>query len=160
MTPTDLSDMPLSIKSKIQCTWHFPIWISGDGALETWIADWKLPFRLRPTTIGNTWMEEQGHQELSGKSEENKSFQPNQLAPSIYIMIALCFSSLDQWQIRIHLLWEKCFKVPHYLNQTKFNDLLPLTIAGVPTQTTLRTEIDKGRTWDTYDVVEYAKYAK
>ena len=31
----------------------------------------------------------EGHQQLSGKSEENKSFQPNQLAPSIYIMKAL-----------------------------------------------------------------------
>ena len=38
----------------------------------------------------------QGHQELSGKSDENKSFKSNQLAPSIYIMIELCFFSLDQ----------------------------------------------------------------
>ena len=78
---------------------------------------------------------QQGHQVLSGKSDENKSFKSNQLAPSIYIMIELCFFSLDQWEIRIHLLWEKCFKIPHncdpHLNQTKFNDLLPLTIAGV-----------------------------
>ena len=61
MAPTDLSDMSLSVKSKIQCTWHFPIWILDDGALETWIADWKLPFQLRPTTIGSTWMGEQLH---------------------------------------------------------------------------------------------------
>ena len=80
----------------------------------------------------------QGHQELSGKSDENKSFKSNQLAPSIYIMIELCFFSLDQWEIRIHLLWGKCFNIPHHcdphLNQTKwliFNDLLPLTIPGV-----------------------------
>ena len=50
-------------------------------------------------------------------------------------MIELCFFSLDQWEIRIHLLWENCFKIPHncdpHLNQTKSNDLLPLTIAGV-----------------------------
>ena len=79
----------------------------------------------------------QGHQELSGKSEENKSFQPNRLAPSIYIMIALGFFSLDRWEIRIHLLWEKCFNIPHHsdphLNQTKFNELLPLAIADVLT---------------------------
>ena len=58
---------------------------------------------------------------MSGKSEEDKSFQPNQLAPSIYIMIALCFFSLDQWEIRKHLLWEKCFKIPHnYLPKREF----------------------------------------
>ena len=66
----------------------------------------------------------QGHQELSGKSDENKSFKSNQLAPSIYIMIELCFFSLDQWEIRIHLLWGKCFNIPHHcdphLNQTKW----------------------------------------
>ena len=77
----------------------------------------------------------QGHQQLSGKSEKNKSFKSNHLAPSIYIMIELCFFSLDQWEIRIHLLWGKCFNIPHHcdphLNQTKFNDLFPLTIAGV-----------------------------
>ena len=35
----------------------------------------------------------------------------------------------------IHLLLGKCFNIPHHcdphLNQTKFNDLLPLTIPGV-----------------------------
>ena len=53
-------------------------------------------------------------------------------------MIELCYFSLDQWEIRIHLLWGKSFKIPHHcdphLNQTKwliFNDLLPLTIPGV-----------------------------
>ena len=77
----------------------------------------------------------QGYQELSRKSEENKSFKTNQLAPSIYIMKELCFFSLDQWEIRIHLLWGKCFNIPHYydphLNQTKPNGLLPLKITGV-----------------------------
>ena len=77
----------------------------------------------------------QGHQELSGKSDENKSFKSNQSAPSIYIMKELCFFSLDQWEISIHLLWGKCFYIPHHcdphLNQTKLNDLLPLTIHGV-----------------------------
>ena len=29
------------------------------------------------------------------KSEENESFKPNQIAPSIYIMIELCYISLD-----------------------------------------------------------------
>ena len=65
----------------------------------------------------------QEHHELSGKNDENKSFQPNQIAPSIYIMIELCFFSLDQWEIKIHLLWGKCFNIPHHcdphLNQTK-----------------------------------------
>ena len=66
----------------------------------------------------------QGHHQLSGKSDENKSFWPNQSAPSIYIMIELCYFSLDQWEIRIHLLWGKCFNIPHncdpHLNQTKW----------------------------------------
>ena len=59
-------------------------------------------------------------------------FNPNQSAPSIYIMIELCYFSLDQWEIRIHLLWGKSFNIPlhcdPHLNQTKwliFNDLLP-----------------------------------
>ena len=100
--------------------------------------------------------DEQGHHELSGKSDENKSFKPNQIAPSIYIMIELCFFSLDQWEIKIHLLWGKCFNIPHWprshstnrrlqhieklsktysgdphLDQTKLNGLLLLTIHGV-----------------------------
>ena len=33
-----------------------------------------------------------------------KSFKPNQIAPSIYIMVELCFFSLDQLEIKIHLL--------------------------------------------------------
>ena len=32
-------------------------------------------------------LSDQGHHELSRKSDENKSFWPNQSAPSIYIMI-------------------------------------------------------------------------
>ena len=77
----------------------------------------------------------QGQHQLSRKSEKNKSFWPNQSAPFIYIMIERCYFSLDQWEIRIHLLWGECFNIPHHcdphLNQTKFNDLLPLTIDGV-----------------------------
>ena len=53
-------------------------------------------------------------------------------------MIELCYFSLEQWEIRIHLLWGKSFNIPlhcdPHLNQTKwliFNDLLPLTIPGV-----------------------------
>ena len=71
-------------------------------------------------------------------------------------MIELCYFSLDQWGIGIHLLWGICFKIPHWpkshltngrlqhikellmlaacdphLDQTKLNDLLPLTIDGV-----------------------------
>ena len=71
------------------------------------------------------------------KMKKISHLKPNQLAPSIYIMKELCFFSLDQWEIRIHLLWEKCFNIPHHsdphLNQTKFNELLPLTIADVLT---------------------------
>ena len=55
----------------------------------------------------------EGHHELSGKSNENKSFKPNQIALSIYIMVDLCFS-LDQWEIKKHLLWGKCFSIPHW----------------------------------------------
>ena len=78
----------------------------------------------------------QGDQQLSGKSEENKSFESNQWAPSIYIMIELCFFSLDQWEIRIHLLWVKCFNIPHHCdphsNQTKFNDYSALDNCWCP----------------------------
>ena len=72
------------------------------------------------------------------KAMKISHFNPNQSAPSIYIMIELCYFSLDQWEIRIHLLWGKSFNIPlhcdPHLNQTKwliFNDLLPLTIPGV-----------------------------
>ena len=78
----------------------------------------------------------QGHHQLSGKSNENKSFEPNQIAPSIYIMIKLCYFSLDQWEIRIHLLWGKCFNIPHHcdphLYQTKFNDFIALDNSWCP----------------------------
>ena len=69
------------------------------------------------------------------KVKKISHLKPNQLAPSIYIMKELCFFSLDQWEISIHLLWGKCFNIPHHcdphLNQTKLNGLLPLTIPGV-----------------------------
>ena len=72
------------------------------------------------------------------KAKKISNFNPNQSAPSIYIMTELCYISLDQWEIRIHLLWGKSFNIPlhcdPHLNQTKwliFNDLLPLTIPGV-----------------------------
>ena len=59
------------------------------------------------------------------KAMKISHFNPNQSAPSIYIMKELCYFSLDQWEIRLHLFCD-----PH-LNQTKFNDLLPFTIHGV-----------------------------
>ena len=40
--------------------------------------------------------------------------QGHQIAPSIYIMIELCFFSLHQWEIRIHLPWGKYFNIPHW----------------------------------------------
>ena len=50
-------------------------------------------------------------------------------------MMEVCYFSLDQWEISIHLLWGKCFNVPRHcdphLNQTKLNGWLPLTIPGV-----------------------------
>ena len=72
-------------------------------------------------------------------------------------MIELCYFSLDQWDIKIHLLWGKCFNIPHWprshstnyrrlqhieklsktysgdphLDQTKLNGLMLLTIHGV-----------------------------
>ena len=39
---------------------------------------------------------DQGHQELSGESDENNPLKPNQSVPSIYIMIEICYFSLDQ----------------------------------------------------------------
>ena len=79
-------------------------------------------------------------------------------------MIELCFFSLDQWEIKIHLLWGKCFNIPHWprshstnrrlqhieklsktysgdphLDQTKLNGLLLLTIHGVLINQSLAT---------------------
>ena len=72
---------------------------------------------------------------MSGKSDENNPWKTNQSAPSIYIMIEICYFSLDQWEIRIHLISGKCFNIPHdchpHVDQTKFNGLLHLTIHGV-----------------------------
>ena len=61
-----------------------------EGSYMNYVITFGGPNRATPHVI---W---QGHQELSGKSDENKSFKSNQLAPSIYIMIELCFFSLDQ----------------------------------------------------------------
>ena len=72
------------------------------------------------------------------------------------MMIELYYFSLDHWEIKIHLLGGKCVNIPHWprshltngrlqhikelstlaacdphLDQTKLNDLLPLTIDGV-----------------------------
>ena len=30
------------------------------------------------------------------------------------LMIELCFFSLDQWELKIHLLWGKCFNITHW----------------------------------------------
>ena len=69
------------------------------------------------------------------KVKKINHLKSNQLVPSIYTMKELCFFSLDQWEISTHLLWGKCFNIPHHydphLNQTKLNGLLPLTIPGV-----------------------------
>ena len=118
--------------------------------------------RLRRLQVKFYWTkvnsDEQGHHELSGKNNENKSFKPNQIAPSIYIMVELCFFSLHQWEIKIYLLCGKYFNIPHWprshstnrrlqhieklsktysgdphLDQTKLNGLLLLTIHGVLT---------------------------
>ena len=43
-----------------------------------------------------------------------KLIQSNQKASSIHIMIELCYFSLDQWEIKIHLLWGKYFNIPHW----------------------------------------------
>ena len=46
--------------------------------------------------VGKIGVRSQGHQELSGESDENNPLKPNQSAPSIYIMIEICYFSLDQ----------------------------------------------------------------
>ena len=53
-------------------------------------------FCLRRFPFFETLRGIQGHQELSGESDENNPLKPNQSAPSIYIMIELCYFSLDQ----------------------------------------------------------------
>ena len=75
-------------------------------------------------------------------------------------MIELCYFSLNQWEMRIHLLWGKCFNIPHHwdphLNQTKLNDLLPLTIDGVLTEYRVRINkslcalLDQSQDWDIF----------
>ena len=81
---------------------------------------------------------------------EISHFNPNQSAPSIYIRIELCYFSLDQWEIRIHLLWGKSFNIPNHCDphQTKFNGLLPLTIPGVLTIANVLTFKWNGWSWD------------
>ena len=39
------------------------------------------------------------------KAMKISHINPNQSVPSIYIMIELCCFSLDQWVIKIHMLW-------------------------------------------------------
>ena len=91
-------------------------------------ADWNFEALLLLFTIKDTM-------NCAEKTMKISHLNPNQSAPSIYIMIELCYFSLDQWEIRLRLLWGKSFNIPHscdpHWNQTKFNDLLPLTIHGV-----------------------------
>ena len=63
-------------------------------------------------------------------------FNHNQSAHSIYLKIELCYFSLDQMRDKDTSAVREMFQyIPHHcdphLNQTKFNDLLPLTIDGV-----------------------------
>ena len=37
-------------------------------------------------------------------------------------MIELCFFSLDQWGIKIHLLWGKCLNIPHWSRSLSTNE--------------------------------------
>ena len=53
------------------------------------------------------------------ESDAKKSFLPNQIAPSINIMLELCYLSLDQWEIL--LLWGKCFNIPHWSRSLSTN---------------------------------------
>ena len=105
--------------------------------------DVKLRFLL-----GNTGVDSDFTQNFWGKIWRVGSL--------IYIMIELCFFSLDQWERKIHMLWGKSFNIPHWprshstnrrlqhiekvsktysgdphLDQTKLNDLILLTIHGV-----------------------------
>ena len=61
---------------------------------------------------------------LSRKSNENKSFYPNQIAPSIYIIIELCYYSLAQWEMKIHRLWGKSFNISHWPRSHLTNGIL------------------------------------
>ena len=91
-----------------------------------------LNFSGWPLKLGSPFKDTRNCQE---KVKKISHLKPNQFALSIYIMKELCFFSLDQWEISLHLLWGKCLNIPHHcdphLNQTKINELLRLTIAGV-----------------------------
>ena len=67
---------------------------------------------------------------MSGKSEENKSFQPHDFS-AFY----LCYDRTLLLFSRPIIDKDTSALIPHdcdpHLNQTKFNRLLPLTIAGV-----------------------------
>ena len=39
-------------------------------------------------------------------------------------MIELCYFSLDQWEVKIHLLWGKCINIPHWLRDHSTNGRL------------------------------------
>ena len=67
---------------------------------------------------------------MSGKSEENKSFQPHD-----FNAFYLCYDRTLLLFSRPIIDKDTSALIPHdcdpHLNQTKFNRLLPLTIAGV-----------------------------
>ena len=67
---------------------------------------------------------------MSGKSEENKSFQPHDFS-AFY----LCYDRTLLLFSRPIIDKDTSALIPHdcdpHLNQTKFNDLLPLTFDGV-----------------------------
>ena len=94
------------------------------------MGNYTLVAYIGPLHISGIKEERQGHQQLSGKSEENKSFQPHDFS-AFY----LCYDRTLLLFSRPIIDKDTSALIPHdcdpHLNQTKFNELLPLTIAGV-----------------------------
>ena len=89
-----------------QITWTWPDWAAAWKRSNKVLYWWKL-LKGRGLVKDTRNCQE--------KVKKISHLKTNQLAPSIYIMKELRSFSLDQWEISIHLLWGKCFNIPHHL---------------------------------------------
>ena len=72
--------------------------------------------RLRWCWIGGAsrWATKRRTSRSHSSGGSNAIPQGHHQAPSIYIMIELCYFCLDQWEIKIHLLCRKSFNIPDW----------------------------------------------
>ena len=80
-------------------------------------------------------------------------------------MIEFCYFSLIQWEIRIHLLWGKCFNIPRncdpHLNQTKWLNSYVMTYCPWQLMVSLHLcKLCKALAYHSFSTIAYYKWAR